>query len=106
MGLRNARLNFRQQEEYHIMENVIYNELMARKFDIDIGIVEYNTKDENGKKVRSQLEIDFVANKGSKRFSLKRAVPFIKSSVEFRCFPYRIKNPQTKSACGFFIYNF
>lgn len=74
VGLRNARLNFRQQEENHIMENVIYNELMAREFDVDIGIVEYNTKDENGKKVRSQLEIDFVANKGSKRYYIQSAL--------------------------------
>ena len=74
VGLRNARLNFRQQEENHIMENVIFNELMAREFDVDVGVVEYNRTDENGKKVRVQLEIDFVANKGSKRYYIQSAL--------------------------------
>lgn len=74
VGLRNARLNFRQQEENHIMENIIFNELMAREFDVDIGVVEYNHADENGKKIRSQLEIDFVANKGSKRYYIQSAL--------------------------------
>ena len=68
VGLRNARLNFRQQEENHIMENVIYNELFARDFDIDVGVVEYNYRDEDKKSRRTQLEVDFVANKGSKRY--------------------------------------
>lgn len=74
VGLRNARLNFRQQEENHIMENIIFNELMAREFDVDVGVVEYNHTDENGKKIRSQLEIDFVANKGSKRYYIQSAL--------------------------------
>lgn len=74
VGLRNARLNFRQQEENRIMENIIYNELMAREFDVDVGVVEYNRTDENGKKVRVQLEIDFVANKGSKRYYIQSAL--------------------------------
>ena len=74
VGLRNARLNFRQQEENHIMENVIFNELMAREFDVDVGVVEYNCTDENGKKIRVQLEIDFVANKGSKRYYIQSAL--------------------------------
>lgn len=73
VGLRNARLNFRQQEENHIMENVIFNELMAREFDVDVGVVEYNHEDESGKKIRTQLEIDFVANKGSKRYYIQSA---------------------------------
>lgn len=73
VGLRNARLNFRQQEENHIMENVIFNELMAREYDVDVGVVEYNHQDEYGKKIRSQLEIDFVANKGSKRYYIQSA---------------------------------
>lgn len=68
VGLRNAGLNFRQQEENHIMENVIYNELFARDFDIDVGVVEYNYRDEDKKSRRVQLEVDFVANKGSKRY--------------------------------------
>lgn len=53
IGLRNARMNFRQQEENHIMENIIYNELLIREFDVDVGVVEYNHRDENGKKVRT-----------------------------------------------------
>ncbi len=74
VGLRNARLNFRQQEENHIMENIIFNELMASEFDTDVGVVEYNHTDENGKKIRTQLEIDFVANKGSKRYYIQSAL--------------------------------
>lgn len=74
VGLRNARLNFRQQEENHIMENIIFNELMARGFDVDVGVVEYNRTDEDGKKIRTQLEIDFVANKGSRRYYIQSAL--------------------------------
>ena len=74
VGLRNARLNFRQQEENHIMENIIYNELYARGFDIDVGVVEYNYKTMGGKSQRSQLEVDFVANKGSKRYYVQSAL--------------------------------
>ncbi|NLA76499.1 MAG: ATP-binding protein [Clostridiales bacterium] len=74
VGLRNARLNFRQQEENHIMENVIFNELMAREYDVDVGVVEYNCKDKNGKKMRKQLEVDFVANKDSKRYYIQSAL--------------------------------
>lgn len=74
IGLRNARLNFRQQEENHIMENIIYNELLYREFDIDVGVVEYNYKNADGKKLRSQLEIDFVANKGSERYYIQSAL--------------------------------
>lgn len=73
VGLRNARLNFRQQEENHIMENIIFNELMAREFDVDVGVVEYNSKNGDGKKIRSQLEVDFVANKGSRRYYIQSA---------------------------------
>lgn len=74
VGLRNARLNFRQQEENHIMENIIFNELMAREYDVDVGVVEYNHKDKKGKKVRTQLEIDFVANKESRRYYIQSAL--------------------------------
>lgn len=73
-GLRNARLNFRQNEENHIMENIIYNELVFRGFDVDVGIVEYNTKDKNGKSKRIQLEVDFVANSGSRRYYIQSAL--------------------------------
>lgn len=74
VGLRNARLNFRQQEENHIMENIIYNELCIREFSVDVGVVEYCYKDENKKSQRAQLEIDFVANKGSKRYYIQSAL--------------------------------
>lgn len=74
VGLRNARLNFRQQEEPHIMENIIFNELLYREFDVDVGVVEHNYKDECGKSKRSQLEIDFVANKNSKRYYIQSAL--------------------------------
>ncbi len=73
IGLRNARLNFRQQEETHIMENILYNELVARGFNIDVGVVEYNhTAD--GRKVRSQLEVDFVVNRAEKRYYIQSAL--------------------------------
>ncbi len=74
VGLRNARLNFCQQEENHIMENILYNELMAREFDVDVGMVEYHRRDKSGKKIRTQLEIDFVANIGSKRYYIQSAL--------------------------------
>lgn len=74
VGLRNARLNFRQQEENHIMENILFNELMAREFDVDVGMVEYHRRDDDGNNVRTQLEIDFVANKGSKRYYIQSAL--------------------------------
>lgn len=74
VGLRNARLNFRQQEENHIMENIIFNELTMREFDVDVGVVEYNHKDRDGKKVRTNLEIDFVANKDSSRYYIQSAL--------------------------------
>lgn len=74
IGLRNARLNFRQQEENHIMENVIFNELLVREYDVDVGVVAYHCQDENGKKVRTQLEVDFVANKGNKRYYIQSAL--------------------------------
>ena len=73
IGLRNARLNFRQQEETHIMENILYNELVARGFNIDVGVVEYNYTLE-GRKVRSQLEVDFVVNRAEKRYYIQSAL--------------------------------
>lgn len=74
VGLRNAVLNFRQQEENHIMENVLYNELKSRGFSVDVGMVEYNHKDESGKKLRSLLEVDFVVNKVDKRYYIQSAL--------------------------------
>jgi predicted AAA+ superfamily ATPase len=74
LGLRNARLGFRQLEDTHIMENVLYNDLIRRGMDVDVGVVEYNTKDSAGKKIRKQLEVDFVVNKGEKRFYIQSAL--------------------------------
>ena len=73
LGLRNARLNFRQIEETHAMENIIFNELKARGYNVDVGVVVINETDKNGKKIRKQLEIDFVCNKGSKRYYIQSA---------------------------------
>lgn len=73
LGLRNARLNFRQQEETHIMENVIYNELRMRGYSVDVGVVEINERTPAGTYVRKQIEIDFVANKGSRRYYIQSA---------------------------------
>ena len=73
MGLRNARLNFRQLEETHTMENVIFNELKLRGFNVDVGVIEINSTNEKGNSVRKQLEIDFVCNKGSKRYYIQSA---------------------------------
>ena len=73
VGLRNARLGFRQVEETHLMENIIYNELRSRGYSVDVGVVEKRGTDENGKEYKNQLEIDFVANLGSKRYYIQSA---------------------------------
>ncbi len=73
IGLRNARLRFRQIEETHIMENIIYNELRSRGYSVDVGVVEKRGIDKEGRSQRSQLEIDFVANLGSKRYYIQSA---------------------------------
>ncbi len=73
LGLRNARLNFRQLEETHIMENAIYNELKIRGYDVDVGIIEYTSKD-NGKNKKNQLECDFIASSGNKKIYLQSAL--------------------------------
>ena len=73
VGIRNACINFRQLEENHTMENVIYNELIARNFNVDVGIITATGKDTDGKSVRKQLEVDFVCNKGSKRYYIQSA---------------------------------
>lgn len=72
IGLRNARLNFRQFEETHIMENVIYNELKIMGFNVDVGVLDYR-KDIDGKSVRVQAEVDFVCNKADKRYYIQSA---------------------------------
>jgi hypothetical protein len=73
MGLRNAILNFRQLEENHIMENVIYNELRLRGFLVDVGMVESWYQNKDGQNMRNNLEIDFVANKGNVRYYIQSA---------------------------------
>lgn len=73
VGIRNACINFRQLEENHTMENVIYNELIARNFNVDVGIITATGKDNDGKSIRKQLEVDFVCNKGSKRYYVQSA---------------------------------
>ena len=72
-GLRNARLNFRQIEETHLMENIIYNELRYRGYSVDVGVVEFRERTDEGKEIRKQVEIDFVANQGSKRYYIQSA---------------------------------
>ena len=69
VGLRNARLNFRQQEPTHILENIVYNELLVRGYNVDVGIVDVFAKNSEGKRVHKQLEVDFVVNQGSQRYS-------------------------------------
>lgn len=73
VGLRNARLGFRQVEENHLMENVIYNELRSRGYSVDVGAIEKRGKNEDGKDIKKQLEIDFVANLGSRRYYIQSA---------------------------------
>lgn len=73
MGLRNARLNFRQIEETHSMENIIFNELKMRGFNVDVGVIMQYETNEKGTSIRKQLEIDFVCNQGSKRYYIQSA---------------------------------
>ena len=72
-GLRNARLNFRQLEETHLMENVMYNELCLRGYSVDVGVVEIYERQEDGKSVRKQIEVDFVCNKADERVYVQSA---------------------------------
>lgn len=74
IGLRNARLNFRQTEETHIMENILYNELKIRGFKVDVGVVEKYGKDQTQKTIKNMYEIDFVASKGSKKYYIQSAL--------------------------------
>ena len=73
VGLRNARLGFRQIEETHIMENIVYNELRSRGYSVDVGVVEKRGLNSEGKTERTYLEIDFIANLGSKRYYIPSA---------------------------------
>ena len=74
IGLRNARINFRQTEESHLMENIIFNELKIRKYSVDVGTVISNEIDKNGSHIRKSREIDFVCNLGSKRYYIQSAL--------------------------------
>lgn len=73
MGLRNARLNFRQLEETNSMENIIFNELKIRGFNVDVGVITQYDRNENGNSIRKLLEIDFVCNQSSKRYYIQSA---------------------------------
>ena len=73
LGLRNARLNFRQLEKTHMMENIIYNELRVRGFNVDVGIVPVVIRDKDGNQKRASYEVDFVANKGNQRYYIQSA---------------------------------
>ena len=89
VGLRNARLNFRQQEPTHIMENVVYNELLVRGYNVDVGSVEVYAQNEEGKTIRKQLEVDFVVNQGSQRYYIQVAYDMTseeKQTQEFNSF--------------------
>lgn len=87
VGLRNARLNFRQQEPSHIMENIVYNELLIRGYNVDTGIIETYGKNKEKKRIRKQLEVDFVVNQGSQRYYIQVAYNMTteeKKSQEFQ----------------------
>ena len=89
IGLRNARLNFRQQEPTHIMENIVYNELLIRGYNVDVGIVDVFKKNREGKRVHKQLEVDFVANQSSQRYYIQVAYDMTteeKQTQEFHSF--------------------
>jgi len=73
LGLRNARINFRQSEKSHLMENLVYNELRVRGFNVDVGVVPIVTKNKDGKQQRSNLEVDFICNLGSRRYYIQSA---------------------------------
>lgn len=90
LGLRNARINFRQFEQTHAMENVIYNELKMRGFNVDVGVVPIAERNEDGKVVRKQLEVDFVCNLGSKRYYIQSAYSLpTEKKQEQECRPLR-----------------
>ena len=91
LGLRNARLNFRQQEPTHIMENIVYNELLIRGYNVDTGIIDLYGKDQEGKRVRKQLEVDFVVNQGSQRYYVQVAYDMASKEKQAQEF-YSLRN--------------
>lgn len=94
IGIRNALLGFRQQEETHIMENIIYNELRTRGYHVDVGMVEVREPDKSGKLFRKQLEVDFVVNQGSQRYYIQSAfaMPTLEKEVQESASLLRIKD--------------
>ncbi len=76
IGLRNVRLNLRQQEETHIMENIMYNELASRGYSVDVGVVDIFETDAEGKRKKISCEIDFVVNKGRKKYYIQSVLSF------------------------------
>lgn len=91
VGLRNARLNFRQQEPTHLMENVVYNELLIRGYNVDVGIVDVYSNYADGKRVRKQLEVDFVVNQGSQRYYVQVAYDMTSEEKQLQEF-YSLRN--------------
>lgn len=91
LGLRNARLNFRQQEPTHIMENIVYNELLIRGYNVDTGIIDLYGKDQEGKRARKQLEVDFVVNQGSQRYYVQVAYDMTSKEKQAQEF-YSLRN--------------
>lgn len=94
LGIRNALLGFRQQEETHIMENIIYNELRTRGYHVDVGMVEAREPDKSGKLIRKQLEVDFVVNQGSQRYYIQSAfaMPTLEKEAQESASLLRIKD--------------
>lgn len=94
LGIRNALLGFRQQEETHIMENIIYNELRTRGYHVDVGMVEVREPDKSGKLIRKQLEVDFVVNQGSQRYYIQSAfaMPTLEKEAQESASLLRIKD--------------
>lgn len=94
IGIRNALLGFRQQEETHIMENIIYNELRTRGYHVDVGMVEVREPDKSGKLFRKQLEVDFVVNQGSQRYYIQSAfaMPTLEKEAQESASLLRIKD--------------
>ena len=74
IGLRNVRLGLRQQEETHILENILYNELLFRGYSVDVGVVEVIEKNDEGKRAKKALEIDFIARKGTEKYYIQSAL--------------------------------
>lgn len=91
VGLRNARLNFRQQEPTHIIENIVYNELLVRGYNVDVGIVDVYAKNNEGKRVHKQLEVDFVVNQGSQRYYIQVAYDITSEEKQTQEF-YSLRN--------------